>query len=237
MQVIPNPNASKPGQAPNMASYYYWVLSINGSAKVIWERLIPANDKGGTDKVTASLSPEGDIIFAAARNSIGTELFILESDGSIKAKTVLPDSYQIVSTPSAEQQIRLISVLTPPVTLITLNNQLKQTARVSAEGETGLIEAAYMLPNGTFITFGWLRRSSGGNAYVLKLDKDLHRLSLLDVDPKGGSHSVTAASFSITQDGFISARGALADNLSPKPFSSGTDDKESRLGAVIEFIQ
>jgi hypothetical protein len=75
---------------PNINSYTptYWIVSFDVNGKVKWEKLIPVSkDIGGGDQISPLQSaPDGGFVFAARRNTIGTEVLHISKNGDVVAR-------------------------------------------------------------------------------------------------------------------------------------------------------
>jgi hypothetical protein len=235
-QFYKNDSTSASNKVPYESKDNYWVLTVDQNEKVKSEKLISIDKNAGFDHVTLLQTASGDIVFAAARNSIETEIVRISPDGVIKARTVIPQAFLIVQPTDQDMTLQLVSVTTNSLTLITLDDSLRETSRVVEKHEPGVVYEAYRLSDKSLMLFG--SKGEGDNlfAQVAKFDPTLKHEQTLELAPQGGSYWVSAAVPSGADGQFACVRGAIK----PSKLGQVMNDEmraQSRLGVAIDFIK
>ena len=180
------PTASHP--LPYDEEDFYWIVSFSGDGKVKWEKLIPFGKNAGTQELTVTHASDNGFLFAAGRNGFETEIMHVSSSGDIEARNIISKSFMLVHPVEPDGKLQLISTDSPmdsdpiQLTLVTLNDKLQETGRITESHEPGTVKQTYRLPDQSLMLFGGISRPGHSSfARVMKLDPTLKHEQVLEL--------------------------------------------------------
>ncbi len=239
-QFVKDTSPGATDSSPKINTSFYLVLSLDERGNTQWEKLIPIADKAGYDEMSQLQALGNGFAFTATRNSIGTEVVRISEDGKTVASNVFDDNFTITLPVQPAKDIQLVSMPTKEFTRITLNNELKETGRVTEKHGFGVVDMAYRLPNQSLVAFGAEDNGKGTYfvAQVMYFDSELKNKKAVLLGAKGESYW-TKAAIPLDKPGeFVAVRSAI----DPKLLNFGQHPAEEQLAAVrlgigLDFIK
>jgi hypothetical protein len=242
------PSASHP--LPYNQKDFYWLLSIGKAGKVDWEKFIPRDKWARTLELSFTHAPDGGFIFGSDPNASETELFHISSSGDIVARNVFKGGFRIVQSEKPDGILQLIPPGTQfekgpptfesgalPVTLLTLNDRLEETGRISELHDSMTIREAYRSPDRSLVLFGSLWEAGHSSfARVTWLDPTLKHEQVLALTKAPESSFWVNAAVPLDRPGeFVCVRAAFNSNNSGAATTEEALAKD-RLGIALDFV-
>lgn len=212
--------------------FYYWIVFWNNDGKFIFEQYITSDNKNISN--IDIIDVKENYFTISSSGPIDSEVVKILPDASVSNRFSVEKSFRGVNSIHEDGFIRLISQTTHPLTLITLDNELKEISRISEDHEGATIRRAFRLGQGDILAFG-----DEDNHYdhyppqAVFIDKKISEFSKI---PLGQPNEVNCcdggSSTSYSPNTFVNVRGSMQRT------SSGLFKSEiERVGAVLDFVQ
>jgi hypothetical protein len=184
------PVTAEAGQPPFTVEHLYWFAAFDAEGKLKWETFepVPERLRAYPDYVDQpQIAADGGFIFLAGRSPISvpgmkpivasTQVIHVDPSGILKANVIIDGMFRLVRlTTKADSSLQVISLITKPTTLITLNDALQEIKRVMENREAGTIRVAYRLPDQSLFLFGSVNKHPPDSiASISKLDASLRK--------------------------------------------------------------
>jgi hypothetical protein len=152
------------GDGPlQLATTFYWVLALDRTGKIRWEKLIPTTHIGTalTDGGLVLQAHGPDLVFSAMDNA-ESEVVHLSPNGQVAARMSLQGQFRLVRSvvPGNTIQIWGVERHEPRSQVLTLNDRMDEIGRKEgAPYEDCFPSSIYRMPDQSYVLFGSIRHS------------------------------------------------------------------------------
>jgi hypothetical protein len=212
-----------------------WILTLDAKGKVKQEKFSPVTISHTTHPILRVMA-DRNIIFNTGISPSesgmldAVRVVRLNTDGVIKAQTIIPGpAIQVVPT-VPDTVIRLVPSSPRTGKIITLDAQLNLTGQLNGQVELIISKRAYYLPDRSLVLFGG--QEYHGNSFtasIARISPDLSKKSVLIIEPALASDAIVDAVPTGVPGEFATIR-----SVSPMSEMGRSD---TRLGVVLAFVQ
>ena len=165
---------------PYKAEDFYWLLAVDGSGNVKWEKLF-TNPAGHTP------GKQGDRPLALANEDLAlslwyghAEIVLIDQNAHVKAQRRIDGGGMLIPSIDTDSVVHVLTLQEKGVTLRSLGDHLEDIGAVSGQedvirsGGFDAAKAIYLLPDKSMLLFGGQREASVDTAAIVQIDSDLN---------------------------------------------------------------
>lgn len=228
-----------------VAKYYYWIVAIDSSGKIRWERLVEFSFGRFSIVVSRNISlvTRNSTILFSVTDSNYTDIVAIDVDGNVKNRTKINGFFRLIQPVAGDSLIQLWGGV-PGVhssSIIDMDDALNEIAHVDdPSGEKYSPRFIFRMPDKSLISFGTGVHSFGRmyRAEGVRVDssfKNRQTISLEqeEVDNAGQVLGAVQAG----DDGVFLVAKAIVTKASMADSAGGMEESPGfRRGLLLEFV-
>lgn len=225
----PRPNGSLP------SSTSYWIIVLDPSGKVKWEKEISTGDPDSLDVAEgATLLVVGSNLVLSTTNNSSSWIASFDANGEVQAQKTLRGYFLLIRPVSPNGLLQVFGHLPDgPHAIITLDDHLAEVQTVRRDHPLSfLTRMVYGMPDGSYVLFGSSTHRLGEQyrSAVAHVDSMLANKRLVDLDRDVlDIGSIWAATPAHKAEEFVTARIFFK--------ADRPGETSGRHGAVLDFIK
>lgn len=242
LRFVPPPS----GAGRTFTAPFYWILTLDPSGKILWEKLIPAaNVNAGFFEDNVVLQSHGaDLVFSATDN-VNSEVVHLSPRGEMVARKQLQGQYHLIRAVLPDGSIQVWGTgHSKPSEVLTLNDRMEEIGRKEGTPEgNSFPHSIYRMPDQSYVLFGsdYHRASVVLHTVVTHVDGNLRAMRVLE--PLTGSEPfVDFGRVDAVAPGADGVSFVMAMNVIARGLDIHRPDKPGALpdffrGVDVNFVQ